>query len=44
MPEKCFVPGCSTGYASDVKQLKLLGKPIPSLFKPPQIRHSLYLQ
>lgn len=37
MVSKCFVPGCKTGYDSDVKKRQKEGKKKLSLFRPPKV-------
>lgn len=32
---KCFVPGCKTGYKTDKDKCKAEGVKVSSLFKPP---------
>ncbi|KAF0693287.1 THAP-type domain-containing protein [Aphis craccivora] len=36
MVKCCFVPGCNTGYALDVKQQKSIGFKNKSIFKAPK--------
>jgi len=39
MPNKCFVPACTSGSISvmGTKKIKAEGKNVPPMFRPPQI-------